>query len=79
MTKLTLSIDEKVVERAKRYAAARGTSVSRLVETYLDAVARAKGTDDKELPPITRRLYGLLRGAKYDRKDYIDYLVRKYR
>jgi len=32
MTKLTLSVDEGVVERAKRYAAGRGTSVSRLVE-----------------------------------------------
>lgn len=79
MSKLTLSVDEKVVERAKRYAAARGTSVSRLVETYLDAIARAKSSSDKELPPVTRRLYGILRGAKYDRKDYLDYLERKYR
>jgi len=54
MTKLTLSVDEKVVERAKRYAAARRTSVSRLVETYLDAIARAKSSSDEELPPVTR-------------------------
>jgi hypothetical protein len=39
MSKLTLSVDEKVVRGAKRYAAARGTSVSRLVEF---TVARAK-------------------------------------
>lgn len=79
MTKLTLSVDEKVVARAKKYAAARGTSVSRLVESYLDAVARAKRSDDKELPPITRRLLGVLKGTKYDREDYRDYLERKYR
>jgi len=79
MTKLTLSIDEKVVERAKRYAAARGTSVSRLVQTYLDAVVRVNGSDDQELPPITRRVYGMLKGTKYDRQDYLDYLERKYR
>ena len=39
MPKLTLSVDEKVVRGAKRYAAARGTSVSRLVERYLDLLS----------------------------------------
>ena len=36
MPKLTLGVDERVVRGAKRYAAARGTSVSRLVERYVD-------------------------------------------
>jgi len=38
--KLTLSVDPSVVKRAKDYAARRGTSVSRLVESYLDLVSR---------------------------------------
>jgi hypothetical protein len=79
MTKLTLSVDEEIVQRAKRYAAKRGTSVSRLVETYLDALARSPTLKDQDLPPITRRLRGILKGAKYSRADYIDYLDRKYR
>ena len=40
MPKLTLSVDEKVVWGAKRYAAARSTSVSRLVERYLDLLSK---------------------------------------
>jgi uncharacterized protein DUF6364 len=36
LSKLPLSVDENVVRGAKRYAVARGTSVSRLVEGYLD-------------------------------------------
>ena len=40
MAKLTLSVDETVVERAKEFARRRGTSVSALVEGYLDALAR---------------------------------------
>ena len=40
MGKLTLSVDASVVKRAKDYAARRGTSVSRLVESYLDLVSR---------------------------------------
>ena len=39
MTKLTLSVDARVVARAKRYARARGTSVSGLVERMLDLAA----------------------------------------
>ena len=35
-TKLTLTIDEKVKERAKQMARRRGTSVSEMVEQYLE-------------------------------------------
>ncbi|MFX5530198.1 DUF6364 family protein, partial [Acinetobacter baumannii] len=34
-TKLTLSIDEKVVAEAKEYAKEAGKSVSQIVESYL--------------------------------------------
>ena len=47
MAKLTLSVDEEVVRGAKRYAAARGTSVSRLVERYL--VQRVYGLGKTDL------------------------------
>lgn len=79
MSKLTLSVDSDVVAGAKRYAQEHGTSVSRLVERYLDALARPPVFADEELPPITRRLSGILRGVKFDREEYIDYLERKYR
>ena len=79
MVKLTLSVDGQVVERAKRYASRRATSVSRLVEVYLDALARPADQPDQDLPPVTRRLRGILKGAKHRREEYIDYLGRKYR
>ena len=79
MSKLTLSVDSDVVAGAKRYAREQGTSVSRLVERYLDALARPPGVADQELPPITRRLSGILRGVKFEREEYIDHLQRKYR
>lgn len=54
-SKLTLSVDDGVVRRAKRYARARGTSISRLVERFLALVA----TDTiKETPRKTRRSCG---------------------
>jgi hypothetical protein len=79
MTKLTLSVDKEVVERAKRYAAKRGTSVSRLVQTYLDPIASPQAVSTQDLPPVTRPLRGILKGSKYSREGYIDYLERKYR
>ena len=41
MSKLTLSIDHAVVEKAKRYAKSRRVSVSKLVEGYLDLVSKS--------------------------------------
>lgn len=82
MPKLTLSVSGDVVARAKRYAAARGTSVSSLVERYLDVVSRLRAAEDQRLPPITRRLRRVLaplKATSYDRDEYVDYLERKYR
>jgi Family of unknown function (DUF6364) len=75
--KLTLSIDGAVVERAKVYAARQGTSVSRLVENYLGLLGTTSASED--LPPITRRLKGILKGARVDRDHYRRYLERRYR
>ena len=50
--KLTLIIDPSVVKRAKDYAARRGTSVSSLVEGYLDLVSRPPAAGDA---PVTAK------------------------
>lgn len=74
MPKLTLSVDEKIVRRAKRYAAAQGTSVSKLVERYLDLLARP--VDMSAAPPVLRMLRGAARGGSVD--AYHKHLARKY-
>lgn len=78
MAKLTLSVDDKVITRAKSYASKRGTSVSRLVERYLEVVSRPP-KDDGEEPPVLGRLRGALKGARVDEGDYRRYLQQKYR
>lgn len=79
MKKLTLSVDARVVARAKSFAQKRGTSVSRLVERYLDAVSSPAAPAGEDLPPVTRRLFGALRGQKVERADYLAHLDHKYR
>jgi hypothetical protein len=75
MAKLTLSVDQAVVQRAKRYAAQRGTSVSDLVERYLDVLARPLSR--REMPPVLRLLYGAGKGV--DTVAHRRHLERKYR
>jgi len=75
MAKLTLSVDDGVVRRAKQYAKRRGISVSAMVETYLAAVAEPPSTGDST--PVLRSLRGVLK--KSDLSAYGKHLTAKYR
>jgi hypothetical protein len=77
MSKLTLSVDQAVVSRAKRYAKQQGVSVSEMVELYLNAVSRPSQPPPAESTPVLRSLRGSLKKASLD--DYHRYLERKYR
>ena len=76
MAKLTLSLDDRVVSRAKQYAKRRGVSVSEMVEAYLSAVAeppdRAPGAT-----PVLDSVRGILKNARID--AYRKHLTAKYR
>jgi hypothetical protein len=75
--KLTLRLDETVIERAKEYASRRDTSVSRLVEAYFAAVTEEnREREPKSLSDDTRQFIGLLEEA--DEGDYKQYLEEKY-
>lgn len=78
MAKLTLSVDGKVVDVAKKYAALRGTSVSRLVQEYLRLISRVSPTQEGAIPPILARWRGALKGSRVDVGDYRRYLERKH-
>jgi hypothetical protein len=56
--KLTLSIDEMVIDRARRYSQRHQTSISQLVSNYLSQLAELR--DDVPLSPAVRRLAGIL-------------------
>ena len=74
MAKLTLSVDDGVVSRAKQYAKLRGISISGMVEGYLNAVAEPSTT---AATPVLRGLRGSLKHADID--DYRKHLATKYR
>ncbi|WP_457654689.1 DUF6364 family protein [Rhodocaloribacter sp.] len=65
-TKLTLRLDEELIRKAKRYARARGKSVSQLVADHFRALTGTKEArlDEEELPPVTRSLLGAFVGER---------------
>ena len=54
-TKLTLTLEKAVIEKAKRYAKKSGRSLSDLVESYLEKLIR---TPDTTIPEEFKDLFG---------------------
>jgi hypothetical protein len=81
MSKLTLHVPEELVSAAKRIAAARRVSVSKLVSDYFTSLA-ANGEvaepDLERLAPRTRRLAGCIPQTDSGMEDYIDHLECKH-
>jgi hypothetical protein len=76
MAKLTLSVEDRVISRAKQYAKRRGVSVSEMVEAYLAAVADPP-SPTTGTAPILRSIRGVLKNA--DIGAYRKHLATKYR
>lgn len=74
--KLTLSIEESVIEYAKRYAKESGDSLSNIVENYMKLIARKNKNEhssDQSLSPRIQRIKGI---AKIDDdRDYKEILA----
>jgi len=60
ITKLTLSLEETVIKKAKCYARQTGRSLSELVETYLENIT-AENYHPKEISPKLQKLVGAIK------------------
>lgn len=60
-TKLTLRLNDIVIERAKIYAKNKKISLSKMVEAYLDSLTREIENDNKILiTPLVESLSGVI-------------------
>ncbi len=59
-TKLTLTIEQSTIRKAKIFAEKSGKSLSALVQTYLDSISKNENGDTTldELNPDLRKLFG---------------------
>ena len=74
---ITLSIDEKLVERARRLAAAHGTSLNQMIRRLLEEAAAASSVDHlvEELEELWAADEGDSRGQAWRRGELYDRAV----
>lgn len=78
--KLTLSLDNTIIESAKKYAKSNNVSLSKLIESYLASLTKQK-RNSAEITPLVESLSGVISLDKdVDVKEaYADYLIEKYK
>ncbi|MBL4651839.1 MAG: hypothetical protein JKY53_03095 [Flavobacteriales bacterium] len=79
-TKLTLSLDKAIIERAKTYAKSQQLSLSKLIESYLSSLTRNEKKIG-EITPLVQSLSGVINPDEQSdvAKNYTDYLIEKYK
>lgn len=68
---VTLSVDDEVIQMARRHAEAMGTSVNQLVREYLERLAGKTdpNADAEEFERLSRTAQGNSRGWKFNREE----------
>lgn len=62
-TKLTLKLNKRTIDRAKRYAKKHNTSISKMLERYLDNITQEEVDDigsDIEISPLVKSMTGVI-------------------
>ena len=79
-TKLTLKLDKSVIQKAKEYASKHKTSLSRMIENYLDSITSDNQKKSK-ITPLVKSLSGIIELENdFDyKKEYSDHLANKYK
>ncbi len=79
-TKLTLTIEEEIIHKAKKYAKKNGRSLSAIIENYLKVITKEETNDKNEITPLVKSLRGSFKAPQnYDyKKELSEGLSEKY-
>lgn len=79
-TKLTLTIEKSIIEKAKKYAKNKERSLSDLIENYLRAITALEVEEEIEITPLVKSLKGSFKApADFDyKKELANALKEKY-
>lgn len=75
--KLTLRIEEHLIESAKRYSSITGKSVSALVSDYFSFIQQQEENEKVTYTPKVSSLHGILRETDACKEEYIAHLEKK--
>lgn len=78
-TKLTLTVEERIIEKAKSYAKQTGRSLSELVENYLGTLVE----ENKDLKQVSPKLKKIIGSVKLpddfdEKKELAAYFEKKH-
>ena len=78
-TKLTLTVEESVIKKAKSYAKQTGRSLSDLIEKYLETLTE----EHKDIQNISPKLQGIIGAVKLpadfdEKRELGGYLEKKH-
>jgi len=74
--KLTIKLDNQIIEKAKLYARKKNTSLSKLIESYLELLTTTNNSESEEVSPLVKSLSGVLDTKAIP--DYKNHLNQKY-
>jgi hypothetical protein len=79
-TKLTLMIENSVIEKAKLYAKVQSRSLSDIIENYLKVITKDDDNTMSDITPLVKSLRGSFTSPKnFDyKKELTDILSEKY-
>jgi hypothetical protein len=77
-TKLTLTVEKSVIEKAKIYAKKTGRSLSDLIEKYLESITNEENKED--ISPKLKKIIGAVKLPEdFDEENELrSYLERKH-
>lgn len=80
-TKLTLKLNQEIIEKAKIYASSKNMSLSRIVEFYLQSLTSENPKDDFDISPFVKSMatgHQMPTDLNY-KKEYSDHLLEKHK
>jgi hypothetical protein len=79
--KLTLKLKSSTIERGKRFAKKKKTSLSKLIASYLEKITQ--DSEEEEISPLVKSLIGVVKNNekswKEHRDEYTNRLIKKYK
>jgi hypothetical protein len=76
-TKLTLKLDQSVIQSVKKYAETNNRSLSKLVEDYFKNLI-SDNEPQRHYSPLVEELSGVISEKDLKNLDYVSYLEQKY-
>ena len=77
-TKLTLTIDDSVINSAKKYALKKGRSLSNIIENYLKTISAKEEKEEKLSPKVMKLMGSINLPEDFDYKKDLDFTRKPF-